>query len=99
MTGIVGAVSNTESDDVRVDRPRNLDAFEHMLNRPLAYRLVDMAQAAKPVKIVLKEIRIDCTNPQAERSGILFYRLPIVLLVSVNVNGVTGADTGDLLEL
>ena len=97
LSGIVGAVGQPEADNIRSHRLRNLDAFDHMLDRSLSHLFVEMAQAAETVYIVLKEVRIHGTNTQAELPCILLHCLPIVFPVPGNVNGDAWTDTGDLV--
>jgi len=78
---------------------RDLDAFEHVLNRQFAHSLVKMAQAAEAVTIVLKEVRVHRADTQAKSIRVLFHGLPIVFPVPRNVNGNAGADAGDLVDL
>src|SRR2546423_13806577 len=70
-----------------------------MRNRLLAYSPVEMAQTAKAVRVILKEVRIHGTNTQAELPGILLHGMPIIFSVPGNVNGDTRTDAGDLLHL
>ena len=43
-----------------------MDAFKYVLDRSLPYPFIEMAQATEAVDILLKEVRIDGTDPQAQ---------------------------------
>ncbi len=77
----------------------NVDAFDYVLNRSLPNRLVEMAQAAEAVRIILKEVWIHGTDTQAELASVFLHRTPIVFSVPGNVNGDAWTGPCDPLDL
>ena len=70
-----------------------------MLTRLLPHRLVEVAQAAEAVRIILKEVWIHGTDTQAKLAGVFPHGTPIVFSIPGNVNGHAWATAGDLLNL
>src|SRR5215813_10521979 len=99
LSRIVGTVSQPQTDHIRANLLSNMNAFDYVLNCSLPNRLVEMAQAAEAIRIILKEVWIHGTDTQAELAGVFLHRTPIVFSVPGNVNGDAWTRAGDLLNL
>src|SRR5260221_2098669 len=70
-----------------------------MHDSSLPHLIIEMAQAAEAVRVILKEVRVDGADTQAKHMGIVFHCLPIVFHIPGNVDGDTRASTGYLVDL
>src|SRR5260370_35115291 len=61
--------------------------------------LVEMTKAAEAVHILLKQIRIDRAYAQSQWADMRFDRLPVIYLIPGYVNGNTGANASDFVDL
>src|SRR5579872_5011360 len=99
LAGIIRAIGQPEAYHVGANNLRNADAVQDMFYSLLAYLPVEMGQAAKTIYVFLKEIRIDCTNMQPKRTGIVLDSRPVILLIPGNVDGDTRTYACDELNL
>ena len=66
---VVRSVREPEREHVASDRPPELNRPQQVLDRPAANRGVLVRDRAQPVALILKEVRIDGTDPEPSGGG------------------------------
>jgi hypothetical protein len=85
LAGVVRAIGEPEAHDVRADGSGDLDALEQVLHGSPPHLATRVAEAAQAIGLVLEQVGVDATDPQAK-----------VLRVPARCSPVAGAVPGDV---